>query len=74
MKKSRSTLLIIALLAIVAFVFYKYRQPRFVAGEQAPDFEVGLLNVPGVNAAQLATDAVQVVYNGQPLTGPCWPR
>jgi len=42
MKNSR-TLIFIALLALVAFVFYKYRQPRFVAGEKVPDFEVGLL-------------------------------
>ena len=42
MKHTR-TLIFLSLFAIVAFVFYKYRQPRFVAGEKASDFEVGLL-------------------------------
>ena len=35
-------LLILAGLLIVAFAWYRYRQPRFVAGESAPDFQVTL--------------------------------
>lgn len=42
--KTTRTLGLFALLALVALIFYKYRQPRFVAGEKAPDFEVGLLS------------------------------
>jgi thiol-disulfide isomerase/thioredoxin len=70
MKKSRSTLLIIALLAIVAFVFYKYRQPRFVAGEQAPDFEVGLLNGERAKLSDLKGKYVLLQFWGS-WCGPC---
>jgi thiol-disulfide isomerase/thioredoxin len=35
-------LILIAALLIVAFVWYRYRQPRFIAGETAPDFQVTL--------------------------------
>jgi len=35
-------LIFLAVALIVAFVWYRYRQPRFVAGETAPDFQVTL--------------------------------
>jgi thiol-disulfide isomerase/thioredoxin len=37
-------LLLPAGLLIVAFAWYRYRQPRFIAGETAPDFQVTLLD------------------------------
>ena len=39
---------VVVLLALGAFLFYRYRQPRFVAGEAAPDFQVTLID--GSNA------------------------
>ncbi|MDX1911857.1 MAG: TlpA disulfide reductase family protein [Saprospiraceae bacterium] len=42
--KNTRTIGIVALLLFVAFLFYKYRMPRFKAGEQTPDFEVTLIS------------------------------
>lgn len=32
----------VLLVAVLLFTWYKYRQPRFIAGDKAPDFEVTL--------------------------------
>lgn len=32
----------VALVALLAFAWYRYRQPRFIVGERVPDFEVTL--------------------------------
>ncbi|MFN0216767.1 MAG: TlpA family protein disulfide reductase [Saprospiraceae bacterium] len=64
------TLIILGLLAIVAFVFYKYRMPRFVAGEKAPDFEVGLLNGERAKLSDLKGKYVLLQFWGS-WCGPC---
>ncbi len=69
MKHTR-TLTIIALLAIVAFVFYKYRQPRFAAGENVPDFEVGLMNGERAKLSDLQGKYVLLQFWGS-WCGPC---
>ncbi len=42
MKKRSINLILIAAAILIAFIWYRYRQPRFIAGEQAPDFQVTL--------------------------------
>jgi len=69
MKYTR-TLGIIALLALVAFVFYKYRQPRFAAGEKTPDFEVGLLTGERAKLSDLKGKYVLLQFWGS-WCGPC---
>ncbi len=69
MKHTR-TLILFALLALVAFVFYKYRQPRFVAGEKAPDFEVGLLTGERAKLSDLKGKYVLLQFWGS-WCGPC---
>lgn len=68
--KNTRTLLIIGLLAIVAIVFYKYRQPRFGSGELAPDFEVGLLNGERAKLSDLKGKYVLLQFWGS-WCGPC---
>ncbi|MDO8367924.1 MAG: TlpA disulfide reductase family protein [Saprospiraceae bacterium] len=69
MKFSR-TLILLSLFAIVAFVFYKYRQPRFLAGEKAPDFEVGLLTGERAKLSDLQGKYVLLQFWGS-WCGPC---
>lgn len=69
MKHTR-TLIFLSLFAIVAFVFYKYRQPRFVAGEKAPDFEVGLLTGERAKLSDLQGKYVLLQFWGS-WCGPC---
>ena len=42
MKQRSINLILIAAALLIAFIWYRYRQPRFVAGEQAPDFQITL--------------------------------
>lgn len=44
MKQKTVNILIAAAVILVAVVWYRYRQPRFVAGEKAPDFQVTLID------------------------------
>ena len=44
MKQRSINLILIAAAILIAFIWYRYRQPRFVAGEQAPDFQVTLID------------------------------
>lgn len=69
MKHTR-TLIFLSLFAIVAFVFYKYRQPRFVAGEKAPDFEVELLTGERAKLSDLQGKFVLLQFWGS-WCGPC---
>ncbi len=68
--KHKTTLILLSLLALVAFVFYKYRQPRFVAGENAPDFEVGLLTGERAKLSDLKGKYVLLQFWGS-WCGPC---
>jgi peroxiredoxin len=69
MKHTR-TLIIIALLGALAYFFYQYRQPRFKAGEQAPDFEVALMNGEQVKLSDLQGKYVLLQFWGS-WCGPC---
>ncbi len=44
MKSSTTRLILIAAAILIAVIWYRYRQPRFVAGEKAPDFQVTLID------------------------------
>ena len=55
MKQRISYLIMGAALVIGLFIWYKYRQPRFIAGETAPDFQVTLPD--GSMALILPTEA-----------------
>lgn len=68
--KNNRTLIILAALALVAFVFYKYRQPRFMAGEATPDFEVALLNGERAKLSDLKGKYVLLQFWGS-WCGPC---
>jgi peroxiredoxin len=69
MKHTR-TLIIIALLAALGYFFYQYRQPRFKAGEQAPDFEVALMNGEQLKLSDLQGKYVLLQFWGS-WCGPC---
>ena len=43
-KQRTVNILLAAAVIIIAFIWYRYRQPRFVAGETAPDFQVTLID------------------------------
>lgn len=68
--KNKRTLIILAALAVVAFIFYKYRQPRFMAGETTPDFEVALLNGERAKLSDLKGKYVLLQFWGS-WCGPC---
>lgn len=44
MKPLTSRLILAAAAILIAIIWYRYRQPRFVAGETAPDFQVTLID------------------------------
>lgn len=44
MKPQTTRLILIAAAILIAVIWYCYRQPRFVAGEKAPDFQVTLID------------------------------
>jgi len=69
MKHTR-TLIIIALLAGLGYFFYQYRQPRFKAGENTPDFEVALMNGEQVKLSDLKGKYVLLQFWGS-WCGPC---
>lgn len=69
MKYTRN-LVIVAALILVAVVYYRYRQPRFVAGENAPDFEVGLVSGERAKLSDLKGKYVLLQFWGS-WCGPC---
>jgi thiol-disulfide isomerase/thioredoxin len=67
---SKRTILILAGLAIFGFIWYKYRTPRFIAGEHAPDFEATLANGEKAHLSDLKGKYVLLQFWGS-WCGPC---
>jgi Thiol-disulfide isomerase and thioredoxins len=69
MKNSRN-LIILALFAIVAYVFYQYRQPRFAAGEPMPEVAFNMPNGDRAKLSDLRGKYVLLQFWGS-WCGPC---
>jgi thiol-disulfide isomerase/thioredoxin len=67
---NKKTLLIILGLAIFAFAWYKYRTPRFITGEKAPDFETTLPTGEKAHLSDLKGKFVLLQFWGS-WCGPC---
>lgn len=70
---SKSTLLrlgAVALVAVLVFSWYRYRQPRFIAGDRAPDFEVILADGQHARLSDFKGKYVLLHFWGS-WCGPC---
>lgn len=70
MKPGTLRIAAVIILALGAFLFYRYRQPRFVAGEQTPEFTVTLANGAMLKSADLRGKYVLIQFWGS-WCGPC---
>ena len=70
MKKHTRSLIIIALIAVVAIIFIWYRMPRFRAGEVAPDFQATLIDGQQAKLSDLRGKYVLIQFWGS-WCGPC---
>jgi thiol-disulfide isomerase/thioredoxin len=68
-KLLRNTILVIAVL-LVGFIIYKYRMPRFVAGEKAPDFSTTLIDGSQAQLSDLKGKYCLIQFWGS-WCGPC---
>ncbi len=70
---NKSTLLrlgAVAFVAVLVFSWYRYRQPRFIAGDRAPDFEVTLADGQPARLSDFKGKYVLLHFWGS-WCGPC---
>jgi thiol-disulfide isomerase/thioredoxin len=67
---NKRTLLYIAAAAVLAFAWYRYRMPRFVAGEKAPDITLTTVNGVESKLSDLQGKFVLLQFWGS-WCGPC---
>lgn len=70
MKPQVKNLLLFGALVLIAFIWYRYRQPRFVAGESAPDFQATLLDGSSARLSDLKGKYTLLQFWGS-WCGPC---
>ena len=67
---NKRTLLYIAAACVLAFTWYRYRMPRFVAGEKAPDIALSTLDGTASKLSDLQGKFVLLQFWGS-WCGPC---
>ena len=70
MKPQATRLILLAAAILIAFIWYRYRQPRFVAGEKAPDFQITLADGSNVRLSEMQGKYTLLQFWGS-WCGPC---